>query len=86
MKRLLLSLLAALALPTAVVAGDLGVADLEPKGRRSVIADVDTFSEKGMFPTAHKDLYNVKCGIDFEVKKQNLKSQGLLSNDEAKLL
>ena len=86
MKRLLLPLLAALSFPTAVVAGDLGTADLEPKGRRSVIADVDTFSEKGMFPTGNKDLYSVKCGIDFEVKKSNLKSQGLLSNDEAKLL
>ena len=74
MKRLLLPLLATLTFPMAVKSGDLGVADLQPDGIRSVIADKDTFSENEMIPS-RKDIFNVMCGIDFEVKKIILKAK-----------
>tara|TARA_Y100001933_G_C18776349_1_gene470461 strand:- start:400 stop:624 length:225 start_codon:yes stop_codon:yes gene_type:complete len=70
MKRLLIPLLTVLALPS--LAGDLGAADLQQEEIRSVIADKDTFSENEMIPS-RKDVYNVMCGIDFEVKKVTLK-------------
>ena len=85
MKRFLLPLLATLTFPMAVKSGDLGVADLQPNGIRSVIADKDTFSENEMIPS-RKDVFNVMCGIDFEIKKNNLKSQNLLTYSEEKLL
>ena len=79
MKRLLLPLLAALALPTAVISGDLGVADISPERTKGIIADVDVFSSNN--PKGFK-IDSVNCGTDFHPNTHNLKIQDLLKADQ----
>ena len=63
MKRLLLPLLAALALPTAVSAGDLGAADYLPRGSRDKNEELVELSKQNKF--------KLRCGVDvFEAKRR----------------
>ena len=79
MKRLLLPLLASLALPNSVISGDLGVADISPERTKGIIADVDEFSSN--IPKGFK-IDSVNCGMDFHPNTHNLKIQKLLKEDQ----
>ena len=81
MKRLLLPLLASLAIPTAVISGDLGVADISPERTEGIISDVNIFSSKT--PKGFK-IDSVNCGMDFHPDNHNLKIQNLLKEDQKK--
>ena len=75
MNPLLFLLIAALPLPTAVISGDLGVADISPERTKGIIADVDVFSSNK--PKGFK-IDSVNCGTDFHPDNHNLKIQNLL--------
>ena len=81
MKRLLLPLLAAIALPTAVISGDLGVADISPERTEGIIADIDVFisnNQKGV------NIDSVNCGMEFYPETWNLRIQNLLDKGQTK--
>ena len=81
MKRLILPLLASLAIPTAVISGDLGVADISPERTEGIISDVNVFSSKT--PKGFK-IDSVNCGTDFQPNTHNLKVQKLLKENQSK--
>tara|TARA_Y100001968_G_C19178794_1_gene629318 strand:- start:119 stop:529 length:411 start_codon:yes stop_codon:yes gene_type:complete len=79
MKRLLLPLIAALALPTAVIAGDLGIADLEKSSLRG--KTYEEYPDKKFFEYNCGMAFSQfkKCSIDFNNGKLSVdKSYGIL--------
>ena len=80
MKRLLLPLLAALALPTSVSAGDLGVADFDPQGMKPRLR---TEKYKAM---AKQNSFDWACGLDQKANLAFIRKPCKIEFKEGKLI
>ena len=79
MKRFLLPLLAALALPTAVNSGDLGVADFETLDKESDKYDISAKNDRS------QDFGSMRCGFKYTLQKCSVKFEnGKLTVDDSK--